>query len=245
MKRIMGRRPSPALAISIVALVVASSGTAFASGSIATIAKALGLSHKQKSQVKSIANQQIAAKASGLSVSHASTADTATTATSATTATTATTATNATNATNANTVGGDAPSAFLSAGRIPDDGSVYTLPDTTSTPTTLFTAGSLTVQGTCTMSSGTLSLELILSYPAQTAIDETLEPTADTAVLDDDSTDTTAFDADSTNDGDFYDDAPLTLIEPDGSTYQYLDGWDALNYPNAGQCSFQLLLVKG
>jgi hypothetical protein len=232
--------------ISICALVVASSGTAFASGPIASIAKALGLNGKQKSQVTSIADAQIAAKAPTLSVLNATNATNAANATNATNAANAANATNATNAGNANTVGGDAPSAFLDAGRIADSGSVYTLPDTTSTPTTLFRAGQLTVQGTCTISSGTISLELWLDYPAGTVSGEGLETSADDIELDGDSTSSTTLDADSSYEDDFdVSPEPVTFVTPDGRTYQYLEGWDGLNYPSAGQCSFQVLLVQG
>jgi hypothetical protein len=91
------------LVIATLALVVATGGTAFASGSVASIAKLVGLNHKQQSQVKSIAKAQISSSASTLSVLNA---------TNATNATNAINATNATNASNATTVGGDAPAAF-------------------------------------------------------------------------------------------------------------------------------------
>lgn len=65
------RLPSPALAISVIALVVAVGGGSFA---LATI-KAKG--------VKKIANTQITKRAPGLSVAHATTATTATTASGA------------------------------------------------------------------------------------------------------------------------------------------------------------------
>jgi hypothetical protein len=83
------RRPSPALVVATFALVVASAGTA--SGAVAFIAKLAGLNHKQKGQVTSIADAQIAAKAPTLSVLSA---------------TNATNAANATTAANANALGG-------------------------------------------------------------------------------------------------------------------------------------------
>jgi hypothetical protein len=74
--RILKRRPSPALIISIVALVLALAGTAL--GGVATISV---LSKKEKRQVKKlagkIADQRITTRAPGLSVASAKTADSA------------------------------------------------------------------------------------------------------------------------------------------------------------------------
>jgi hypothetical protein len=86
------RMPSPALAISVIALIVAVGGGAFAVASSNSSVKKLATK---------IANKQITQRAAGLSVLHAGTADSATTATTADTATTAKTATIATRATNA------------------------------------------------------------------------------------------------------------------------------------------------
>jgi hypothetical protein len=86
------RLPSPALVISIFALVVAVGGGTFAFAA---------LNNKKVRKIStSTANKLITKRAGGLSVNHAKSADTATT------------ATNATNATNANTVGGLPPTAF-------------------------------------------------------------------------------------------------------------------------------------
>lgn len=71
MGRASRRRISPALLVSIAALVLAGGGTAFGRDAVAFIAKAAGLSSKQKKQVTSIADGEIAAKASGLSVPRA------------------------------------------------------------------------------------------------------------------------------------------------------------------------------
>jgi hypothetical protein len=101
MRRFTGRRVSPALVISIIALVLAASGTSFAAAPVALLAKALGLNSAQKKQVRSIADKQIAAESSKLSVLRAKSAESATTATTAINAVTATSATNATNAANA------------------------------------------------------------------------------------------------------------------------------------------------
>ena len=86
MRKRINRRPTPALAIAIVALVLAVGGTSFAAAPVAFIAKVVGLNTRQKKRVTAIADAQISAKASTLSVLNA------------------TNATNATNAVNANTV---------------------------------------------------------------------------------------------------------------------------------------------
>jgi cytochrome c oxidase assembly protein Cox11 len=52
------RRVSPALAISIVALVLAAGGTSYANAPVAFVAKALGLNGTQKKQVKAIADKR-------------------------------------------------------------------------------------------------------------------------------------------------------------------------------------------
>jgi hypothetical protein len=80
--RFSRKRPSPAIAISVVALVFAMAGTGLAG--VATISV---LSKHEKTQVRKIANKQIHKKASGLSVASAETAkraDTANTAGNAT-----------------------------------------------------------------------------------------------------------------------------------------------------------------
>jgi hypothetical protein len=89
------RRPSPAMIVSIIALVFALAGTGVAS--VATIS---ALSKKDKKKVKNIANNQINQRAPGLSVASAKNADNAAN------------ATNATNATNANAVDGMSGATF-------------------------------------------------------------------------------------------------------------------------------------
>jgi hypothetical protein len=65
-----GKRPSPAMVVAVLALSLAVVGTAAAG--VATIS---AFSHKEKRQVKKIANKQIRKKASGLSVQQAESAD--------------------------------------------------------------------------------------------------------------------------------------------------------------------------
>ena len=79
MRRLMGRRPSPAMIVASAALIVALAGTAMA----APIAIKSILNKKEKKQVKSIADSRIKAAASGLSVASAKKADRADVATNA------------------------------------------------------------------------------------------------------------------------------------------------------------------
>ena len=69
MGKLVRRRPSPPLVISIVALVVALTGTAVAG--VATISK---LSKSEKTKVRRLADQEITTKEPGLSVKSAATA---------------------------------------------------------------------------------------------------------------------------------------------------------------------------
>lgn len=117
MRRISGRRPSPAMVIALVALVAA-----FAGESIAGVATK-ALSKKEKKQTRKLAkkqaNKQINRRAPGLSVNHANTANSATSAGSAThanTANTANTATSADSASNANAVDGKSVATWLEGG---------------------------------------------------------------------------------------------------------------------------------
>ncbi len=70
------RRPSPAMIVALVALVVALAGTAMAAP---TAIKSI-LNKKEKKQANNIAKNQINALAPGLSVKHADTAGSADTA---------------------------------------------------------------------------------------------------------------------------------------------------------------------
>lgn len=73
MGRIKGSRPSPAMVVSIVALVFAVAGTAMAG--VATVSV---LNNKEKKQTRKIADAEIGKAAPGLSVKHATSADSAT-----------------------------------------------------------------------------------------------------------------------------------------------------------------------
>jgi hypothetical protein len=76
MTRSKGRRPSPAMIVASIALIVALAGTAMAAP---TAIKSI-LNKKEKKQAKNIAKNQVNALAPGLSVKHANTAGSADTA---------------------------------------------------------------------------------------------------------------------------------------------------------------------
>jgi hypothetical protein len=118
MNRSSKGRISPALIVSIIALVLAAGGTSFASVPVAFLAKTLGLNSKQKKEVKSIADSEIKSKAPKLSVLFAASAGSAATASSATTATNAKNATSANYATAAGsaTTAGSAPPSGAAGG---------------------------------------------------------------------------------------------------------------------------------
>jgi hypothetical protein len=108
-------RVSPALVISIIALVLAAGGTSLASAPVGFVAKTFGFNKVEHKQAKALIESEIKSKAPKLSVLFARTAvnalsansaATAASATSASNAKTAGYATNANNANNANTVGG-------------------------------------------------------------------------------------------------------------------------------------------
>jgi hypothetical protein len=79
MRKIKGRRPSPAMVVAVSALVVAFLGTAIAAPLVTTSV----LNKQDKKKVKKIAANQINNRAGGLSVASAQTANTAAIATNA------------------------------------------------------------------------------------------------------------------------------------------------------------------
>ncbi len=112
------RRPSPAMIVAVTALVVALAGTAVA---------ATKLTKREKRQVRAIATRATQQLAPGLSVARAQSAGNADQAQSAQSAQSAQNAQNAVNAQqaqnaatagDANTLGGQAPSAFLPSGAV-------------------------------------------------------------------------------------------------------------------------------
>ena len=123
MKKLVKWRVSPALVISIIALVLAAGGTSLASAPVGFVAKTFGFNKVERKQAKTLIESEIKLKAPKLAVLFARTAVNATSATSAATATSATSATNAknagyattaSNANNANTVGGKQVKQFSS-----------------------------------------------------------------------------------------------------------------------------------
>jgi hypothetical protein len=118
MERSSRVRVSPALLVSIVALILAAGGTSLANAPVGFVAGTLGLSAKQKKQVRSIADKEIANGARKLSVRFASSAGTAASASYAATAGSATNAghsSTADSATNASDLGGSPPSSYESS----------------------------------------------------------------------------------------------------------------------------------
>jgi hypothetical protein len=146
MNKVLRRRPSASLVISIVALVVAASGTAVAAS---TLVNGDSLIKKRSLSGNRLRNRSITGTQVNLNklgkVPSAKNADTAITAGSATNAT------NATNAGNANTIGGLPPSAFLTASnRIGTNGITDVTGTLTGNAVTLFTVAPFTVTLTCT-----------------------------------------------------------------------------------------------
>lgn len=125
MKKRVKLRVSPALVISIVALVLAAGGTSLASVPVGFVARTFGFNKVERRQAKALIESEIKSKAPKLSVLFARTAVNAMSATSAATAASATSAgnaksagyaTNANNANNANTVGGKQIKQFFMKG---------------------------------------------------------------------------------------------------------------------------------
>jgi hypothetical protein len=137
MKRLLARKPSPAMVVAVIALVVAASGTAIAAGKLARgdklIAKnslsgnrlrnhTIGTAQVNLARLGTVPSARIASHATSAATAttaaaatnavHAANATNATNATNAANATNATNATNAANATNALKLGGTPASSF-------------------------------------------------------------------------------------------------------------------------------------
>jgi hypothetical protein len=163
------RRPSAALIVSIVALVVALGGTAFA-GPVAQIAKKIsGSSIKTHSisgnRLKNntltgtqINESKLGTVPSALAAATASTAGTANKANSATTATTAGTALNA------NALGGVGPAGFVSSSKI----ARWDIPMNKGAADKTFTFGPLTFTAHC--AAGAASGETVGTLTVQTSV---------------------------------------------------------------------------
>jgi hypothetical protein len=153
MERLRGSKPSPAMVVSIIALVFALAGSAAAG--VATISV---LSKKEKKQTRNIAKDEINKAAPGLSVASAANADNATNAQTATNATTAESATNATHADNA-----DQADNSTMVNSVGVEGVLYRQNGTTNSPQTLVNLGGLTLTANCNAG--------ILSLIANTSVD--------------------------------------------------------------------------
>jgi hypothetical protein len=241
MRKSLMRRPSPAMAVALVALLVALGGTAYAGITIPNNSVGTKQLKNRAVTTKKIKNGTVTASkinTSGLTVPNALHAN------SADTAGSATDATNATNATDATMLGGETASAFFPANRVFSSGlTTISNTGTTPTPSNIMTVGPLTVQGSCTLGGGKLAVNITTAYAAGTVINETRESAAGTETLDSNFVTGTGFLSDSSIDKDWAN-MPLTVIPPGGPTYQFLEGWDALNYPTAGSCSVQLLAIQ-
>ncbi len=243
MKSVLHRRPSASLVVSIIALVVAMSGTAIAASHLVNGDKLIKKHSLSGNRLRNhtLTGKQINLKKLGKvpsakNADHATTADTATSATSANSATSATNAVNATNATNATNA---ANLAGLNRFRttIQPAGSSFT----DAAVVTLGTAGPLSLVGKCFSSGGAITGGLFLSTTAAAEYDAydnqfngaPLTPGTDEDVGEDDATSTPpAVDFQDPTDGTF---AALT-----NTTGNYITGLAsvATNMNSSGGCTF-------
>ena len=238
----LGRRPSTPMVISILALVIAASGTAVAATKLVngdSLIKKNSLSGNRlrnhtitRTQVNlnklgkvpsaHIADTALVAN-SATTASSATNAANATNATKATNATNATIATNATTARNANNLGGQPPSSYLTtANRIGTNGVVKEAGAVSpGNNVTLFSVGPFTVTMNCTKSGGTTSNTInASSSEANSIVFGTMMPTANTPTDVGPDTSSTTF---SINDN-----AAVDLEAPSGAGFQ-LDAADGVN----------------
>lgn len=161
MRTLLQRRPSASLVMSLVALVMASSGTAVAASQLikgdSLIRK--GSLSGNRLRKHTITGRQINFRRLGTvpnarHAGYAASAGTAGYAVNATNATDATNATNATNASNAANLGGQPAGSYLTtASRVGTGGVVSEAGNPTGNTMTLFTHGPFTITMTCTTTS--------------------------------------------------------------------------------------------
>jgi hypothetical protein len=193
MRRIGISLPSPAGVISVIALFVALGGTGYAASRVISPSAKAAAKRVTKGYVKKtakrIADAEIASKAAGLTVRLATFATAAGTANSATAAASAANATHANNADsasvagNASNLGGQPPSAFYSSGNVASTASVekFNASVTGQFPVTL---GPFTVSVDCTASGANRTVTVnAKSSEANSILDGTKQPTANTNVL--------------------------------------------------------------
>src|ERR1700761_1214051 len=157
MRGLLERRPSPSMVVSLVALVVACSGSAVAATNLVNGDKLIrkGTLSGNRLRRHTLTGTQINLKKLGR-VPTARSANTAGTAGYAASAGSAGSATNATNAGNAAALGGQPASSFLTTGRrIGTHGVVRVAGSSAGTTVTLFSHGPFTVTMTCTTSGST------------------------------------------------------------------------------------------
>jgi hypothetical protein len=188
---VMTRRPSASLVVSVVALIVALSGTAIAASKLVNGDSLIrkGTLSGNRLRRHTLTGTQINVKKLGTvpratRAKSATTAGTAGSARTAISAQTAASATNAVTAANANELGGVGPSGYLPAGSvIGTDGIVRAAASAAGNTVTLFTDGPLTVTMTCTSSASGTALSIgAVSTEAGSYINGMLATTAGTHV---------------------------------------------------------------
>jgi hypothetical protein len=166
MWRVLQRRPSASMVVSLVALVVATSGTAVAASNLVSGDKLIrkGTLSGNRLRRHTLTRTQINLKQLGTvpSAGSAATAGYAGHAASADSATNAVNATNATNAGNAAALGGRPAASYLTTGSRVGTGGTVTMAGTPSgTTMTLFSSGPFTVTMTCrTSASGDTAISV-------------------------------------------------------------------------------------
>jgi hypothetical protein len=199
MNRVFLRRPSGAMVVAIIALVVAASGTAVAATKMVNgdkvIIKGTLSGNRLRNQTltgaqikpHSLTASQIRAHtltATQISLKKLGKVNSAKLADRATVATTAIAALNANNATNAAELSGQPASTFLTqADRIGTNGLVTSAASASGVTSTVLTTGPFTVTMTCTSSGSAPRLQLFASSSeANSVIDGTTVPSANTQI---------------------------------------------------------------
>ena len=183
MRGLLERRPSPSMVVSLVALVVACSGSAVAATNLVNGDKLIrkGTLSGNRLRRHTLTGTQINLKKLGR-VPTARSANTAGTAGYAASAGSAGSATNATNAGNAAALGGQPASSFLTTGsRIGTNGVVKVAGSSAGTTVTLFSHGPFTVTMTCTTSGSNLTgMEVdVTSSEANSVVDGDVNVSSD------------------------------------------------------------------
>ncbi len=166
MRRVLRRRPSASMVVSLIALVAATSGTAVAASSLVSGDKLIRKGSLSGNRLRrhTVTGTQINLKKLGTvpSARSAATADYAGHAASADNATDAVNATNATSAGNAAALGGRPATGYLTTGsRVGTSGTVTMAGTPSGTTMTLFSSGPFTVTMTCrTSTSGDTAISV-------------------------------------------------------------------------------------